>query len=171
MNHCSVLAPAESCRHWTVWEVSCQADATSQSLPICSQKTAAGKMLRVTSKYWKQGRKRDIPLLPSPQLKHSNTSQPTDSAFWGDLLAIFWQTTSVEDLACSWSRIQTSASAAQAPHTHVRRADLSEGHPDQLTDAAWGGLLPKAASSCLGLPCKWAPGQSWLTALVFQTPR
>lgn len=60
MNHCSALAPAEHCRRWTVWEVSCQADATSQSLPICSQKTATGKMLHITSKYWKQGRKRDI---------------------------------------------------------------------------------------------------------------
>lgn len=57
------------------------------------------------------------------------------------------------------------------PMRSTRRADLSEGHPNQLTRTAPRQAGVKgAANSCLGLPCKKAPGQGWLFSLVFQTP-
>lgn len=75
------LWPQRSCTHGAVWEVSCQADATSQSLPICSHKTATGKALHITSKSCKQGRKRHKPLLP-PLPRLCSISWPT-AGTWG----------------------------------------------------------------------------------------
>lgn len=173
MNHCSALAPAEHCRHWTVWEVSCQADATSQSLPICSQQTATGKMLHITSKYWKHGRKRDIPLLPPLSLQPANTSRPTDDACRGMCRSVDGVTAACfsggprlllqHDLdICEWSWA--------LPCT--MEESLSEQHPNQLRHIApRQDGVKGTACSCLGQPPRKAPGQGWLFSLVFQAPR
>lgn len=97
---------------------------------------------------------------PSPQTVPSG-------GFAGDVLATHFS----GGLSPLLKGMQTSVSGAQAPVHSARSADLSEGHPNQLTRTAPRQAGVKGtANSCLGLPCKKAPGQGWLFSLVFQTP-